>query len=173
MCNRSNTIIHYMWRKNSWGSSFIKYSLLSQQLGIGSQLKEWYHDATSAPYGHLLIDLTPKTVDLLRYCTISDSFPSKLYLWAGSETKFLDDEHTKCLYTSNIWNTFSKTSKVISPLLSKKFHSVPREMSRKLATRRQNKDSPKSRRSKRPKRNIRTHTKKNFTALKENYFKLA
>ena len=44
---------------------------LSQQLDLGSQLKEWYQDATSVPYGHLLIDLTPKTVDSLRYCTNS------------------------------------------------------------------------------------------------------
>ena len=45
-----------MWRKNSWGNNFIKHSLLSQQLGLGSQLKEWFQDATSAPYGHLLIE---------------------------------------------------------------------------------------------------------------------
>ena len=46
---------------------------LSQQLSLGSQLKEWYQDATSTPYGHLLIDLTPKTLDSLRYCTNSGS----------------------------------------------------------------------------------------------------
>ena len=31
-------------------------NILSQQLGLGYQLKEWYQDATSVPYGHLLID---------------------------------------------------------------------------------------------------------------------
>ena len=41
----------------------------SKQLGLGSQLKEWYQDAISIPYGHLLIDLITKTVDSLRYCT--------------------------------------------------------------------------------------------------------
>ena len=40
---------------------------LSQQLSLGSQ--EWYQDVTSTPYGHLLLDLTPKTVDSLKYCT--------------------------------------------------------------------------------------------------------
>ena len=35
----------------------LQISTLSQQLGLGSQLKEWYQDATSVPYGHLLIDL--------------------------------------------------------------------------------------------------------------------
>ena len=58
----------------------LQINTLSQQLGLGSQLKEWYQDATSTPYGHLLIDLTPKTVDSLRYCTNSGSVPSKIYL---------------------------------------------------------------------------------------------
>ena len=106
----------------------------SQQLGLESQLKEWCQDATSAPYGHLFIDVTPKTVDLLRYCTNSDSIPSKFYLPAGTETKFLDDEHTKRLYTPNISNIFPKTSKIVRPPLSKSFHSVPQRMSCKLAT---------------------------------------
>ena len=44
----------------------LQINTLSQQLGLGSQLKEWYQDATSTPYGHLLNDLTPKTVDSLR-----------------------------------------------------------------------------------------------------------
>ena len=56
---------------------------LSQQLGLGSQLKEWYQDATSVPYGHLLIDFTPKTVDSLRYCSNSGSVLTKFYLPAG------------------------------------------------------------------------------------------
>ena len=41
----------------------LQINTLSQQLGLGSQLKDWYTKATSIPYGHLLIDLTPKTVD--------------------------------------------------------------------------------------------------------------
>ena len=49
----------------------LQINTLSQQIGLGSQLKEWYQDATSTPYGHLLIDLTQKTVDSLRYCTNS------------------------------------------------------------------------------------------------------
>ena len=49
------------------------------------------------------------------------------------------------------------------PPLSKKFHSIPQRMSSKLATRRA-KGSSKSRRSKISSINIRTHTKKNFTA---------
>ena len=41
----------------------LQINTLSQQLGLGSQLKKWYQDAKFVPYGHLLIDLTPKTVD--------------------------------------------------------------------------------------------------------------
>ena len=43
----------------------LKIKTVSQQLRRGSQLKEWYQDATSIPYGHLLFDLTPKKVDSL------------------------------------------------------------------------------------------------------------
>ena len=46
---------------------------LSQQLDLGSELKGGYQDATSFPYGHLLIDLIPKTVDSFRYCSNSGS----------------------------------------------------------------------------------------------------
>ena len=35
----------------------LQINALSQQLGLGSQLKEWYQDATSVPYGHLIVDL--------------------------------------------------------------------------------------------------------------------
>ena len=66
----------------------LQINTLSQQIGLGSQLKEWYQDATSVPYGHLLIDLTTKTVDLLRYCSNSGSVPTKSYLPAGRETNF-------------------------------------------------------------------------------------
>ena len=44
---------------------------LSVQLGFGSALVDWYRDATSAPFSHLLIDLSPRTDDRLRYSTNS------------------------------------------------------------------------------------------------------
>ena len=141
----------------------LQINTLSQQLDLGSQLKEWYQDAKSIPYGQLLFDLTPKTVDSLRYCTNSGSISTKFYLPAGTETKFLDDEHTIRLYTPNVSNLFSKTSQTIQPLLSNKFLSVPQRMSCNFATRRAL-ESPKSRRSKISKRTIKNHTKKNFTA---------
>ena len=41
------------------------------QLGLRSELVDWYRDATSFPFRHLLIDLTPRTDSRLRYCTNS------------------------------------------------------------------------------------------------------
>ena len=36
---------------------------LNVQMGLGSALVDWYRDATSARFGHLLIDLSPRTDD--------------------------------------------------------------------------------------------------------------
>ena len=69
---------------------------LSQQLGLGSQLEDSYTTAASVPYGHLLIDLTPQTVDSLRYCTNRGStpfFPPQ----NRQQITFLNDEHTTSL----------------------------------------------------------------------------
>ena len=54
----------------------LQINTLCQKLGIGSQLRDCYTKATSFPHGHLLIDLNPKTVDSLRFCTNSGSIPS-------------------------------------------------------------------------------------------------
>ena len=53
---------------------------LGAQLGLDSELVDWYRDATSVPFGHLLIDLLLRTDDRLRYCTNSGSVPSKFYI---------------------------------------------------------------------------------------------
>ena len=53
----------------------IQVLTLSTQLGLGSELVEWYRDATSVPFGHLLIDLSSRTDDRLRYCTNTGSLP--------------------------------------------------------------------------------------------------
>ena len=38
----------------------LQTNALSQKLGLGSQLNEWYQDAISVPYGHLFFDLSRK-----------------------------------------------------------------------------------------------------------------
>ena len=55
----------------------MQVTTLSTQLGLGSEQVDWYRDATSVRFGHLLIDLSPRTDDRLRYCTNSGSVPSK------------------------------------------------------------------------------------------------
>ena len=41
----------------------MQVTTLSTQLGLGSELVDWYRDATSVPFGHLLIDLSPRTMN--------------------------------------------------------------------------------------------------------------
>ena len=76
---------------------------LSVQLGLGSALVDWHRDATTVPFGHLLIELSPRTDDRLRYCTNSGNIPSKFYVPDNlKHLKYLDDEHTKSLYSPSI-----------------------------------------------------------------------
>ena len=68
---------------------------LNAQLELGSALVDWYRDATSLSFGLLLIDLSPRTDDRLRYCTNSGNIPSKFYVLDNlKHLKYLDDEHT-------------------------------------------------------------------------------
>ena len=39
----------------------MQVSTLSAQLGLRSELVDWYRDATSVPYGQFLIELSPRT----------------------------------------------------------------------------------------------------------------
>ena len=107
----------------------VQINTLSQQLGLGSQLKDWYTKATSIPYGHLLIDLTPKTVDSLRFCTNSGSIPTIFFLpKTKQEITFLSDEHTTSLYADNVSNLFPELQENVPKKLSKRFHSVSKRM---------------------------------------------
>jgi hypothetical protein len=74
--------------------------VLSSQLGLGHELQQWYKCATHEPYGHLLIDISPKTVDHLRY---SSGFnPTIFYLPTNqARTTVLDDAQTQLLYCTD------------------------------------------------------------------------
>ena len=90
---------------------------LSTQLGLGLGLVDWHRDATSVPFGHLLIDLSSRTDDRLCYCTNTGSIPSKSYIPDRLEqSKSLGDEHTKFLYSPSV--------PVIFPQMQKSFPSV-------------------------------------------------
>ena len=58
----------------------MQVSTLSAQLQLGLEPVDWYRDATSVPYGHLLIDLLPLTDDRLRFCTNTGSNHAKFYI---------------------------------------------------------------------------------------------
>ena len=49
----------------------MQVSKLSAQLDLGSELVDWFRDATSVPYGNLSIGLSPRTDDRLPCCTNS------------------------------------------------------------------------------------------------------
>ena len=57
----------------------MQVTTLNTQLDLGSELVDWYRDATSVHFGNLLIDFSPRTDDRLRYCTNTGSIPSILY----------------------------------------------------------------------------------------------
>ena len=146
----------------------LQNNTLSQQWGLGSQLKKLYTNATYIPLGLF----TPK--QLICYDTAETAPPilSKFYLSERTETEFLEDDYTIGLYIRNISIIFSRTSKTIHLPLSKKSRSVPQRKTNNFATRRA-RGSPKKRRFELLKKIVRTLTKKNFTAWIENNFRLA
>ena len=101
----------------------MQVSTLSAQLRLGSKQVHWYREATYVPYGHLLIDLSPCTEDRLRYCTNNGSNPSKKYIPDRlKQSKVLDDEHTKSLYTPSVPITFPQMQKSFPSVLPKRVY---------------------------------------------------
>ena len=52
--------------------------VVGEQPGLGNTLRKWLADATSIPFGHIMVDLSPETNDLFRYSTDVTPFPTKL-----------------------------------------------------------------------------------------------
>ena len=103
----------------------MQVTTLSTQLGLGSELVDWYRHATSVPFGHLLIDFSPRTDDRLRYCTNSGSVPSKFHLPERlKHLRTLDDEHTKTLYSPSVPIAFPQMQKPLSSVLPKRVYPV-------------------------------------------------
>ena len=98
-------------------------------MGLGLSLVDWYKDATSVPFGNLLIDLSPRTDNCLGYCTNRGKKPSKVYI--PEQLKHLrisNDDHTKFLYSPSIPTLFPQVRNTISPKLPERIHSVPERM---------------------------------------------
>ena len=148
----------------------MQVTTLSTQLGFGSKLVDWYRDATSVPFGHLLIDLSPRTDDRLRYCTNKGSVPSKFYtperlkhLWT------LDDEHTKSLCSPSVPITFPQMPKPLSSVLPKRVYPVSMRKHSKCAQRKLA-SHKKTSRSKISRRTLVTIAKKNNLEAKKKRF---
>ena len=77
----------------------IQVSRLIAQIGLGLELVDWYRDATSVPYGHWLIDFSPRTIDWLRYCTNTGSIHSKLFIPDQLTSPKLLAKNTQNLFT--------------------------------------------------------------------------
>lgn len=99
---------------------------LGQQLGLGKKLTEWYKSATSKPFGHLLIDLSPRVSDKLRYCTDCGTFPTKFFLPpAEARITQLNDLHTKRVYTQALPEFYAQLPTSFLTAVPKGLHSVP------------------------------------------------
>ena len=100
---------------------FMQVTALSTQLGLGSELVDWYRDATSVPFGHLLIDLSPRTDDRLRYYRNSGSVPSKIYIPDRlKHLRTLADEHTKSLHSPSAPIALPQMQKSLLSVLPKR-----------------------------------------------------
>ena len=104
------------------------------QLGLGSELVDWYRDATSVPFGHLLIDLSPRADDRLPYCINTGSFPSKFYIPDRlKQSKILDDEHTKSFSPPSVPIILPQMQKSFPSVLPKRAYPVSMRMHSKSA----------------------------------------
>ena len=114
----------------------MQVTTFSTQLGLGSELVDWFRDATPVPFGHLLIDLSPRTDDRLRYCTNSGSVPSKFYISELiKHLRNLDDEHIKSLYSPSVPIAFPQMQKPLSSVLPKGVYQVSMRMHSKSTQR--------------------------------------
>ena len=94
---------------------------LDTQLGLDSELVGWSRDATSVPFGHLLIGLSPRTDNRVRFCTNSGSTPS--YFCIAQRLKHLstlEDEHTEPFCPPSVPITSPQTQKLLSSVLPKR-----------------------------------------------------
>ena len=114
----------------------MQVTTLSTQFGLGSELVDWYRDALSVPFGHLLNDMSPRTDERLRYCTNTGSVPSNFCIPDRlKQSNFLNDEHTKSLYFPSVPIIFPQMQKSFPSVLPKKVYPVSLRMHNKSAQR--------------------------------------
>ena len=145
----------------------MQVTTLSTQLGLGSDLVGWYRDATSVPFGHLLIDLSPWTDERLHYCTDCGSVPSKFNIRERlKHLKALDDEHTKTLSSPSVLVAFPQMQKPPSSVLPRRHYLVSMRTHSK-STQKKLASHEKTSRGKVSRRSLATIAKKNELEAKK------
>ena len=145
----------------------MQVTTISTQLVLGSKLDDLYRDATSVPFGKLLIDLSPRTDDRSRYCTNSGSVPSKIFIPDRLKPlKILNDGSTKSLYSPSVPITFPQMQKPLSSVLPKRVYPLSMRMHSK-STRRKLENLEKTSRGKISRRSLVTIAKKNNLETKK------
>ena len=108
----------------------------STQLGLGSELVDWGRDATFVPFGQLVIELSPRTDNQLRYCTNTGSIPSNFYITDRlKQSKILHDEHTKSLNSRSVPIIFPQIQRPFPSVLPKRVYPVSSRLHNKSAQR--------------------------------------
>ena len=103
----------------------MQVTTLSTQLGPGSELVDWYRDATSVPFDLLMVDLSPRRDDRLRYCTNTGSIPSNFCIRDRlKQSKMLDVEHTKSHYSPSDPIIFAQMQKSFPSVIPNRVHPV-------------------------------------------------
>ena len=101
----------------------MQVTTLGAQLGLGSQLVDWYRKATSVPFGQLLIDLSPRTDNGLLYRTKSGFLQSNFYIPERlKHLKTLDNEHANSFFSSGVPIAFPQTQKSLSSVLPQRVY---------------------------------------------------
>ena len=114
----------------------MQVTTLKEQLRLGSELFDWYWNAASVPFGQLLIDLSPRTDDRLRYCTNSGTVPWKIYIPECLEQFCtLNDEGAKFFYSPSVPVAFPQMQKPLSSVLPKIVYPYSMRMHCKSAQR--------------------------------------
>ena len=113
----------------------MQVNTISAQLGLGSQIAEWYRQATSLPYGQSLIDLSPRIAGWLRNSTNNGSISSICFIPELLKLlKSRSDEYTKCFLSAGVPIIFPQVQNSIPWVSFKRVYPV--------SLRRHNKSTP-------------------------------
>ena len=89
----------------------MQVTTLITQLGLGSELVDCYREARYVSFSGLLIDLSPRTDDRLRFCTTADPFPQNFISRTGWNNQKIWTMNTKNPSFLQVFQSFSHNCK--------------------------------------------------------------